>query len=192
MEAGGGLRMRRLPLRALVEAGVLIALAALLSMIKLFRMPQGGSITAGSMIPILLIGLRWGAGLAVPAGAAYGFVRYFFSGYVVHPVQFLLDYPIAFAALGLAGFFRGRPVVGVVIALAGRFVSHLVAGAVFFAASAPAGQSPWLFSAGYQSVYLVPELLVSLLLTVLLARTGVLETGGREIQWSKRGQRRPG
>lgn len=169
--------MRRMPLRALVEAGVLIALAALLSTIRIFRMPQGGSVTAGSMIPILLIGLRWGAGLAVPAGAAYGLVRYFLSGYVVHPVQFLLDYPIAFAALGLAGLFRSRPWLGVTVGIAGRFMSHLVAGAVFFAVYAPEGKSPWLYSFGYQAAYLVPELLVSLVLVLLLARTAVLQPG---------------
>lgn len=171
--------MRRLPLRALVEAGALIALAAVLSTIKIWRMPQGGSVTAGSMIPVLLIGLRWGAGLGLPAGAAYGLVRYMQSGWFVHPVQWVLDYPIAFGALGLAGLSRRRPLLGVAIGIGGRFLAHLVAGAIFYASSAPAGQSPWVFSAIYNGSYLVPELAVSLFIAWLLSRTEALRNRGR-------------
>lgn len=166
--------MRRLPLRALVEAGALIALAAVLSTIKIWRMPQGGSVTAGSMIPVLLIGLRWGAGLGLPAGAAYGFVRYLQGGWFVHPVQWLLDYPVAFGALGLAGVMRRRPLAGVALGIGGRFMAHLAAGAVFYASSAPPGQSPWVYSAIYNGSYLLPELAVSLFIALLLSQTEVL------------------
>jgi len=167
---------RRLPLIAIVEAGVLIALSALLSLVKIFRMPQGGSVTAGSMIPVLLIALRWGPGLGMLAGAGYGVVRYFISGSVVHPVQFLLDYPIAFGLLGLAGLLRRHPLAGVAAGITGRFAAHVVAGAVFFAAYAPAGQNPWLYSMIYNSGYLLPELGISLLIALLLARAGALYT----------------
>jgi thiamine transporter len=168
------LTVRRLPLRAIVEAGVLIALAAVLSTIKIYRMPQGGSITAGSMIPILLIGLRWGAGLGLPAGIAYGIVRFMLSAWFVHPVQWVLDYPLAFGALGLSGFFRRHPLLGVAVGIGGRFLAHLVAGVVFYASAAPAGQSPWVYSAIYQASYLVPELAVSLFVAYLLSKTPVL------------------
>lgn len=168
--------MRRLPLRAYVEAGALIALSAVLSMVKIFRMPQGGSITAASMIPVLLIGLRWGAGLGISGGFAYGIVRHLMGGWFVHPVQWLLDYPLAFGALGLSGLFRKHPLVGVTVGIGGRFLAHLAAGAVFYASSAPPGQSPWVFSAIYNATYLLPELAISIFVAWLLSRTQVLRT----------------
>jgi thiamine transporter len=166
--------MGRLPLRAYIEAGALIALSAVLSMIKIWHMPQGGSVTAASMIPVLLIGLRWGAGLGIPAGVAYGIVDYLLGGYFFHPVQLLLDYPIAFGALGLAGVLRRQPLLGVAVAIGGRFAAHLTSGAVFFGSYAPAGQNPWVYSAIYNGSYLVPELAISLLVAWLLSRTEVM------------------
>jgi len=166
--------MGRLPLRAYIEAGALIALSAVLSVIKIWHMPQGGSVTAASMIPVLLIGLRWGAKLGIPAGVAYGIIDYLMGGWFVHPVQWMLDYPIAFGALGVAGLLRKQPLLGVAAAITGRFIAHLTAGAVFFGSYAPTGQSPWVYSAIYNGSYLVPELAISLLVAWLLSRTEVM------------------
>lgn len=94
--------------REIAEAGIAIGLAAVLSMIKVYHLPAGGSITAGSMIPILLLALRRGYKLGVVAAALYGVVQIIEGAYIVHPVQLFLDYPLAFGALGLAGFFASR------------------------------------------------------------------------------------
>jgi len=88
----------------------------------------------------------------------------------VHPVQFLLDYPVAFGALGLAGLFRGTPWLGVVVGGAGRFVAHFLSGVVFFAQYAPRGTSPWTYSAAYNGSYMLPEVVVSVVLTLLVLR----------------------
>lgn len=175
----------RARLLRVVETGIMIAAAVALSYVKIYEMPQGGSVTLGSMVPVLLIALRYGAGWGMATGAIAGLIQYVLEPYFVHPVQFLLDYPLAFAALGLAGFARGRSQTVAAwlgpVALFGRFLAHVVSGAVFFAEYAPAGQSPWVYSAIYNGSYMVPELVISgLLLTFLLpALERALPTGLR-------------
>jgi len=95
--------------------------------------------------------------------------------FVVHPAQFLLDYPIAFGALGLAGLFQKRPFIGINIGIAGRFISHFASGVIFFAQYAPAGMAPIAYSAFYNGSYLLPELAISIYLTYLVAETKVLK-----------------
>jgi len=85
------------------------------------------------------------------------------GGYIVHPIQVLLDYPIAFGCLGLAGAFRERaPFLGVVVGMTGRFLSHFVSGVIYFADYAPEGMSPIIYSAIYNGTYILPELAISL------------------------------
>jgi thiamine transporter len=152
----------------------MIGLATLLSFWKVYEMPQGGSVTAGSMIPIIVIALRHGPGLGLLAGGAYGVVQYLAGPYFVHPLQLLLDYPVAFGCLGLAGYFRRSPALGAGVGVAGRFLAHLVSGAVFFASYAPAGQSPWAYSAIYNGSYLGVEVLVTAIVVWALARSGAM------------------
>ncbi len=118
-----------------MELGIAVALAVVLAQVRLFRLPQGGSVTAGSMVPLFYVSLRWGA----IAGGVAGVLHSLIGPFIVHPIQYLLDYPIAYAAIGLAGFFQGRPVVGVIIGGAGRWFSHFLSGIVFFASYAPKG-----------------------------------------------------
>ncbi len=171
----------KMSLRAVVEAGILIALAAVLSMIKVYHAPQGGSVTAGSMVPVIIVALRWGPKIGVLAGIAYGFVQQLIEPYIVHPVQMLLDYQVAFGVLGLAGFFRKSPAIGAAIGIAGRFVSHVAAGVVFFASYAPAGTSPLVYSLAYNASYLVPEVVISAVVIYVLAATQVLRVGLRAV-----------
>jgi energy-coupled thiamine transporter ThiT len=120
--------------RILSEAAVLVALAGALNFVKIYALPQGGSITAGAMVPICWFALRRGVKWGVFAGVVFGFVVMLnpVDFYVVHPAQFLLDYPIAFGALGLAGAFRRHPLVGVGVGIFGRFLSHFSSGVIFF------------------------------------------------------------
>lgn len=163
------------PTKILAEAVVSIALAFVLSFIIVYRLPQGGSITAGSMVPLLWFALRRGAKYGVIAGAIYGVAQFVQDPFAVHPAQVLLDYPIAFGALGLAGFFRKIPMAGVVVGIAGRFVSHFLSGVIFFAEYAPVEQGPWLYSAIYNGSYLTVELIVSLIVMYVLVRRKIIE-----------------
>ncbi len=162
--------MRRWGTRQLAESGVAVALAAALGMVKVYQLPQGGSITAGSMVPVLALSLRWGAWTGTVAGVLLGLVNFALEPVFLHPVQFLLDYPLAFGALGLAGFFPKTPWLGVVTGGAARFVSHFLSGVVFFAQYAPRGTSPALYSALYNGSYMLPEVVVSTVLTVLVLK----------------------
>ncbi len=158
----------RLTVQALVEAAVMIALATVLSVIVVYRAPQGGSVTPASMVPLLVLALRRGPRVGLMAGAVYGLIQLWIEPFMLHWLQVILDYPLAFALLGLAGAFPGRPFLGVAAGILGRGVSHVVAGAVFFAAYAPAGVSPWVYSLIYNGSYLIPELALSLAVVLIL------------------------
>jgi thiamine transporter len=160
--------------KIIAEIVVAVALAYVLNLIVLFRMPQGGSVTAVSMVPILWLALRRGPKIGVLGGIVFGLVDMFPEPFIVHPVQFLLDYPLAFGALGLAGFFRGHPLLGVVVGILGRFISHFISGMVFFATYAPAGMNPALYSAIYNGSYLIVELILSIMVMFLLVKRGVI------------------
>jgi len=154
----------RLNTRELAEISILVALAIVLNQIKIWQMPQGGSVTLASMIPVMLLAYRRGVKVGIIGGIVFGLVQMVIEGYIYYPLQIILDYPLAFACLGLAGFFKKLPPVGVVIALVGRFLCHLVSGSVFFAEYAPPGQNPWLYSAVYNGGYIFVEMIISVVL----------------------------
>jgi thiamine transporter len=158
--------------RVLTEAALAIALAFVLGLIKVFQMPFGGSISL-DMVPLILLALRQGPFVGIVTGAAYGLLNLAIEPFIVHPVQVLFDYPLAFGVLGLAGFFaptvRGA-ILGTVVAVLARFLCHFISGIVFFAAYAPEGWNPYLYSAAYNLAYLVPSLLIALVVVVVLLR----------------------
>ncbi|MBM7582600.1 thiamine transporter [Caldicoprobacter guelmensis] len=167
--------MQRSNTRMLVEAGVMIALAQVLSYVVLFEMPQGGSVTAGSMIPIFIFALRWGTPRGLLAGMVYGILQFILGKkYSFHIVSILFDYVIAFGCLGLAGVLRHKGMVGVMagvfMGVLGRFICHVISGVVVFASYAPEGQSPWVYSIIYNGSYLLPELIISMVIVGLLCK----------------------
>ncbi len=149
----------------------MIGLSVALSNIKLFSLPQGGSVTAGSMVPILLVGLRHGTRWGVIAGVLAGILNFILEPFSVHPVQVLLDYPVAFGMLGLAGLAAGmKEWAGAwagSLAILGRMVAHVIAGAIFFAEYA-GDQNPWIYSISYNGSYMLPELVISAVLMMVL------------------------
>ncbi len=167
--------------RILAEGIVLSALTIALKDIlpPVYRLPQGGSVTAASLVPLLLFALRRGPRWGVSMGAVYGLVHMVFDAAkpyaIVDPVQALLDYPVAFAALGLAGLFRKYPVVGVGIGVFGRFLAHFASGMIFFAIWAPAGMSPAVYVGVYNGSYLLIEFIVSAIIIYVLAKRRLLE-----------------
>jgi thiamine transporter len=158
--------------RVLAEAALAVALAFVLGLIKVFQMPFGGSISL-DMVPLILLALRQGPFVGIVAGAAYGFLDLAIEPFIVHPVQVLFDYPLAFGVLGLAGFFaptvRGAT-LGTTVAVLARFLCHFISGVVYFTSYAPEGWNPYLYSAAYNAAYLVPSLAVALIAVVVLLR----------------------
>jgi thiamine transporter len=162
--------------RMLVEIALTVALSAVLSMLAI-RLPinfAGGTISL-SMVPILVLALRRGVFPGVIAGVLFGCVDYLIEPFFVAPLQVLLDYPIAFGAVGLAGLGSGAyrracavsPSRGVLWATpfillggVGRFAAAWLSGVVFFGEYAPQGQPVWLYSLGYNLSYIVPSIVL--------------------------------
>ncbi len=130
----------------IARIGIALALATILKMLRLYHFPQGGSITLGSMIPVLLIAFIYGPEVGCLTGFLYGVITLILDPYILHPVQVLFDYPLPFTALGLAGFFKQKKLIGVSIAVLVRFLCHLISGIVFFGSFAPEGMSPVVYS----------------------------------------------
>ena len=163
------------PTRILAEGAVLVALSGALHLVTFYQAPLGGRVTAGAMIPVLLFALRRGYVLGTVAGAVYGLIVLFEEPFLFHPVQVLLDYFIAFGILGVAGFFRKIPLVGILVALAGRFASHFASGVIFAEIFIPVGADPFVYSAIYNGQYLIPELVISAIIVQALVRLKALE-----------------
>ena len=164
----------RFDTRVLAEVSVMVALSLVLNFIKVYQLPQGGSITLASMVPVLLISFRRGPKVGVFSGVVFGLAQMFLDGWFYSPVGMFLDYPLAFGALGLAGIFRNNPLVGVVVSLATRFLSHFISGVVFFGMYAPEGMSPIVYSAVYNGSYMLPEMVISGIFIYLLIQRDIL------------------
>lgn len=141
------------------EGAICAALSVALSSLKLFRMPQGGSITL-EMAPLLFFALRRGVKWGALSGTISGLIQMLFGGYVVHPLQGALDYPIAFGVLGIAGAPMPHPIVAYILACVGRTVSHVLSGVIFFAEYAPEGQSPIIYSLIYNATVMIPNMII--------------------------------
>ncbi len=161
--------------KVIAEIAAIVSLSTALSYIKLFSLPQGGSVTAGSMVPILWLALRRGAKIGLFAAVVYGVVQLVVEPFIFHPAQVVLDYPLAFGMLGLAGFFQDHPFVGANLGIIGRFLAHLISGILFFASYAPEGMHPLVYSAIYNGSYLLPEIVISVYIVYLLQESKILK-----------------
>lgn len=158
--------------RMLANAALCIALSFVLSYIRLYKLPQGGSITLASMLPLFLFAYAYGVGPGMLVGAAYGILQFIQEAYFVHPIELLLDYPLAFAMLGLAGLAsrfsdKWGLIPGIVLGTFGRFVCAFLSGVIFFGMYAPEGQSVLVYSAVYNGFYLIPEAIICIVLAMV-------------------------
>ena len=152
--------------KKLVYSALGIALALVTSYIKLWEMPMGGSVTLLSMLFICLIGYWYGLKYGLIAGIAFGLLQFVIDPYMISVPQVILDYPLAFGALGLSGLFCDKRFglqIGYVFGVIGRFVCSTLSGVIFFADYAPEGMNPWVYSIAYQGSYLGVELLLTLI-----------------------------
>ncbi len=156
--------------RALTYGALCMAMSFVLSYIKLYSMPLGGSVTLASMLPLLWYSNKFGVRNGLIAGAAYGLLQLIQKPEIYHWVQVLLDYPLAFMMLGLAGCVKNLQ-IGSLIGVAGRWIMHILSGAIFFAEWVPEGWSnAWVYSAAYNGAYLLVDLIICIVLSFVLAK----------------------
>ena len=155
--------------RALAFGALSIALSFVLSCIRLFRMPNGGSVTPASMLPLMLFAAAYGVGPGFLAGLVYGVLQALQGGIAFLGVgQFLLDYLLAFTVLGLAGFAKKLPekwglYLAIIIAALARVLCHTLAGVLFWETA------PWA-SFVYNITYLGPDTLICIVLAFAIAK----------------------
>ncbi len=176
--------------KTVTYAAVCVALSFALSYVRLFKMPMGGSITFASMLPLMLFAYMFGCRKGVLVGLIYGILQAVQDPWIVHPAQFVLDYAVAFASIGLTGCMRNLGVfkgnmraqfaLGAIVACSFRLVSHYFAGVFAFGMygagyaadyGIPALANEYFYSFVYQCLYLLPELAI-----VLVAGTLVLSS----------------
>ncbi|MFD1067419.1 energy-coupled thiamine transporter ThiT [Oceanobacillus locisalsi] len=169
----------------LVEVAIFTALALLLDILPIgFTLwPQGGSVSF-AMIPVFIVAFRWGLKGGLLSGFLWGILQVATgTAYILHPVQGIIEYGLAFTVVGLAGVFSKQVIdnmkkkqikksfiyilTGVFLGSAARFICHYIAGMVFFG-SAVEGQPAWLYSLIYNSSYMIPSFVLSLIIVFLL------------------------
>jgi len=182
---GGMFKKKGFKAKAMTYAGLAMSIAFMLSFLTIFRMPWGGSITPMSMFFVSLIGFMFGPVVGIVSGVAYGLLQLVQQAHVMHPLQFLLDYPLAFGALGLAGFFwkhKHGLYIGFVVAVLGRWVMHTTSGVVFFGQFAPEGWRPLPYSMAYNAAYLFAEMIITLIIIAIPPVYSAIERVRNEAQ----------
>lgn len=152
----------------ITQIGIALALATILKIFRIYHLPQGGSITLGSMIPILLMALLYGPEVGFITGFLYGIITLILDPYILHPIQVIFDYPLPFMALGIAGYFKNRKVIGTLAALLGRFICHFISGVIFFGSFAPKGMSPAIYSLTLNGIFMSIEGAICIAIIVVL------------------------
>lgn len=167
--------------RMLAVGAMCIALSSVLSCVKLFSMPAGGSVTAASMLPIMLFAFVYGPVPGLTVGLVYGVMQFLLGGYFLNVWQMLLEYPIAFGVLGLAGLtwqMKNRHaglIIGMVIACAARWLCATLAGVVFWGDFTNGAWAAIVYSVGYNASYMVPECIICVALGLLMGNRLVTE-----------------
>ena len=168
-----------LRIRALCEGAIMVALAQILSFIKLFpNLPNGGSITF-AMFPICLYAVRWGLGRGLLSGLVFGLLQLIFDGaYAWGWQSMLLDYLVAFTPLGLSGIFKGKRwgiFPGIAVGCIGRFIVHYISGITVYRIYAPTEvpgigvfDDAQLYSLVYNGAYMLPCMLLALVVAGVL------------------------
>ncbi|WP_315079123.1 energy-coupled thiamine transporter ThiT [uncultured Clostridium sp.] len=158
----------------IARIGIALALATILKILRIYHFPQGGSITFGSMVPILLIAFMYGPQVGFLTGFLYGMITLLMDPYILHPVQVLFDFPLPFLCLGIAGFFPNKKYLGVTLAVLGRFICHFISGVAFFGSFAPEGMSPALYSLSVNAPIIGLEGLICLVIVAALPMTRLI------------------
>ena len=169
-ENNNSLTNNRLSTKEISISALLLALAFIFSNIKIFQMPYGGSITIISLILISVIGYLFGAKVGFIAALTYGFFQLIMGGYVIHPIQLIIDYPLAFMCLGASGLFRNLKhglLIGYIIGSISKYLCHVFTGVVFFNETGASLKSSLIYSLAYNA-YIFPEIILTIILIPFL------------------------
>lgn len=161
---------RKLTVKQLTFCAVTIALGTVLSNIKIFDFPTGGSITLLSMLVICLPGYWFGVGAGILTGVAYGILQMLVDPYILYPMQLVIDYLLAFGALGLSGLFSNSKnglLKGYTAGILGRYVFAVLSGWIFFGIYAWEGWNPIAYSLVYNAIYIFAEGIITILILLL-------------------------
>ena len=159
--------VKNITTKQLIFSSMAMALATVTSMIKFMSLPMDGSITLFSMLFVVLIGYWYGPSIGIMTAVAYGVLQFILKPTFLAIPQLFLDYPLAFGALGLSGFFYKRKnglAIGYLVGVIGRFIFATISGVVYFGSYAPEGTPALVYSITYQASYIVPEAAVTLFL----------------------------
>jgi len=166
--------------KAMAFSAIAITLGTVLSYITIIKLPQGGSVTLLSMFVVSLIGYLYGPVQGIIGGIAYGLLQLIIDPYVIHPLQLILDYPLAFGMLGLSGFFNKQKnglLFGYLLGVSGRFICSFISGIVFFGDYAQGtGMSPILYSFVYNGSYMGTEALITSFVILLAPVKNAIHT----------------
>lgn len=167
----------QLTVRQLVFCAMSLALGTLLSEIKIIDFPWGGSATLLSMLIICLPGYLFGLGAGLLTGVAYGVLQIIIDPYILFPLQLVMDYLLAFGALGLSGLFASSKnglIKGYLLGILGRYIFVVLSGCIFFAEYAWEGWPVVPYSLVYNGIYIFAEAAVTLVLLAIPAvRKGI-------------------
>lgn len=179
--------------RLITESAVAVALAMLLGLIRLYRLPWGGALSL-KLLPLIYLALRHGPKAGMTAGLLAGILTLVMDPVILHPVQVFLDYGLPYLALGIPGWFPDRPRLGIVVTGVVRLLFHVLSGVVYFAAYAPPDMNdqvyhllsdnfsitlpillndwtaPWLYSILYNSSVVIPETILMILIVPLVLK----------------------
>lgn len=172
-------------IKRMVLTAVLIGLGTALSLIKIWQMPLGGSITLLSMLPIALISIEYGVGWGLTGAFIYSIIQMLLDiaavfSWGLSPAAIagtiVLDYILAYTSIGLAGLFRKKGIPGicggVFLALFLRFVFHVISGTVIFDIWMPEGwNNAFIYSICYNGLYMLPETILTMIGSVILFKT---------------------
>ncbi len=170
-------------------AGVCVASSFVLALIKFKPVQYGGSVTLASFVPVLIYAYAYGASSGFMVGLIHGLLNFIESPYILTPATFILDYLLAFASIGLMGFFGKMPrkekaalplVLGCICVFSVRFIAHLCSGMIFFLQDAVWVSLPkwamgnaFTYSLIYQCVYVPLDAVIATATLIVLAKTGV-------------------
>ena len=170
-------------IKKLCISALMIALATVLSLIPLFKMPLGGTLTPLSMFPICIVGIKYGTKQGIFTAFAYSLIQIIISiGEIMSwglskeilIGSIFLDYIIAYTILGLSAMFRKGGTKGIcagmALAMFMRFFCHFLSGIIFFDTWCTEGWNLWVYSLCYNGAYIMPELILSVILMALLLR----------------------
>ncbi len=178
--------------KIMVEGAVMVALAAVLSYIRIYRMPWGGSVSLVCMLPICLYSIKRGLKAGLTASFALSLIQFaqgimdglfgwgLTGGMLIGCILF--DYILPYTAVGLAGIFRKKKfpgwICGIVVAITVRFIMHFLSGCIIWASVGDlwpgfSTDNTYIYSLAYNGAYLLPELILTVAAATILLKAPV-------------------